>query len=290
MDYHLARSKIECMRMLCCNSQFGPTLFDMITPVDLRSFQYAFGIKLTETQVDKYMVVWRQLFVTRSPFDYLESRKFWVSLTGPYLDELEKLIRNPYVRRSPNKPMTANLFLCKSLPQAPWWPTSPDMTERNHEQVIEILTEIRYNQVLKDSIRYGVRLDFAHKVGRFGEFPKESPGPCHTEVTLVSMCSYPSRPVDVCSSLRTYKGMRVGSLMAKGNPLWMGSPDYENECVDRTESKGACLSVSVKSHMSMRRAFARGRRAPLLVSITNGRVVTPLYAYMVPELEPAPPA
>ena len=59
------RSRLEVIRTLCYNSEFGPTLYDMLTPVEIASFVCATFISLTTVQVHKYMQIWRLFFTSR---------------------------------------------------------------------------------------------------------------------------------------------------------------------------------------------------------------------------------
>jgi hypothetical protein len=106
--------KVLSMQRLCKYSEFGPTLFDMLTPMDLRAFQYAFGITLTRRQTEKYMQLWRQFFSNKDWIYYMLELGLKATLVGADLIMLINLIRNPYYLKA-RRVMHINLALhwCK---------------------------------------------------------------------------------------------------------------------------------------------------------------------------------
>jgi hypothetical protein len=237
---------VYSMRTLCCNSDFGPMLFDKLTPVDLRSLHFAFGIPLTAKQIQKYMVVWRQIFVDDSFFAYLMLRGFEVSLVTPHLSALVRSIRDPYQRPSPGACVHLYLRLLSASAKCVYPIGAHPNVEILLKQDDDIRKEFMFNPIFKNSIRYGTEFVFNYNNMEEDELLIKASGETVTKVSFMSSikCTDPLRT-------RGTAGLCECSIAHQG---WMA--DWQARMWEsRTTTKGTdsfvamCLDVTNNMHM-----------------------------------------
>ena len=270
----MVRSTIENMRMLCYNSDFGRSLFDALSPVDLKSFMLAFMIELTDVQMSKYMLVWRQLFTDRSFLRYMESRKFKVMIAGANMLSVSKALmtKGTYVR--PAFPLHMSMFLLRTVDM----PTLvnmdstilPSMTakEQNHE----VYKELMFNDQFKSSMRYGVEFRFMHNRPANHDFALPR---LYNPTTLVSVTS-----MVTTTNWLSDRYMRDGELatrrMVSVDPIRLGEGEMllsrsmfmsgnwalrQVDCIDASNSEHVSMSTWANSDESAPTIRVMDRRA-----------------------------
>jgi hypothetical protein len=203
----MSKDIIANMRMLCYRSEFGPTLFDMLTPLDLRSFQYAFGITLTERQMDMYMPLWRQFFVSRDFISYMRGRGYKSLIAGRHIGELVDMIMHPYKRMGTLDRMDLYLFFCGSLDMPGVVNFSTVMRTHLDMTCHEVASRMYHMSMIKDSVRYGnlFMFDYGRKDGDVFTYSRQGSYPTRINIAVVAR----SGPVDMSMLDATYMGGTV---------------------------------------------------------------------------------
>lgn len=141
----------EAMATLCHSAEFGPMLFDTLTPVDLISFMRAFRIKLTKKQMQKYMALWRQIFVDIDWAEKLVKDKCTVSLVGADLAMLVEWIRNPFMDKCSKRVLHIDVLVDPD--------TCKDWESRDHPEIMGLCPTTATSALMRDSVRLLMKED-----------------------------------------------------------------------------------------------------------------------------------
>lgn len=270
VNVDMVYSTVETMRIVCTNSQFGPTLYDMLTPVDLRSLQFAFGIHLTHKQTSTYMRFWRQAFVSMKWFEPMRDEGFKLMLTGRCLRTFVELVKDPYNHVRKSSPMRMDLILCVGAQMCA--ATDDDSVFQGAMRVHNYMTvrKLQNNDVLVSALRDGVKFEFAYDPTAGNKFMIETPGEVVTEVMMTNMVM-PSR---VIPNRYAYMDSLEGKYMVshQDSRSWWYYSDgpVVQPTTNKWISPNTCLDLHDDAHMRVDSFMEADRSHPTLEVFKEG--------------------
>lgn len=236
------------MHMLCTLPDFGDQLFDLLTPVDLSAFLYAFNITITKTQSRKYMQFWRQLFTDKSWLQWILSHGYEVSVVGNDLITMMNWVRNPSLMNLGRRKLHLDLNLISYVASRRYALPSLENFDYVVSEKIKHFREFAKNDNFNTVLRPDIFARYSELImGRNLSDDRTMPS-AWLDLTVTSTVKHEK----LCGCRRMC--MRTGHSTSTG--LWYGNNTMRKWCFPRTaggqaRDMGVLLDMEDTSAMNM---------------------------------------
>ncbi|KZM26466.1 hypothetical protein ST47_g2209 [Ascochyta rabiei] len=239
----------QSMRLLCAASEFGTQLFELLTPVDLSAFLFAFNITTTKKESRRYLQFWRQIFTDKAWMLWMLSQGYDVSFVGNDLITMIDWVRNPGSMNAGRRKLYLDLHLVSCV-------ASRKYALLSDENLDFIVCE--KNKCVRKFARKNNNFDQALQSGVHAKYAELTMGcnlsnnrtaPFWLDLTIVSAVKHENS----CKE-SYYKGIRADPTMSAA--LWYGEKTmqewhFSNMAGSSAMDTGVLLKIENASVFSM---------------------------------------